>query len=241
MKIEVWSDYVCPFCYIGKRKFEAALEQFAHADQVEVSYNAFELDPNSKAYDGQDYYEELAKKFGSIEQVKQMTANVKEQAAQVGLNYDFDKMKPTNTFTAHRLTKFAEKEGKGNEMTEALLHAHFIDGKDIGSLDDLADIAQAVGLDSEQAKTVITDESQFKADVEADLQAARDFQITGVPFFIFNRKYAVSGAQPQEAFLQALEQVWEEENKQSPFETIGSESDTVCTDDGCYVPENKDE
>src|SRR5699024_9389690 len=202
MKIEVWSDYVCPFCYIGKRKFEAALEQFAHADQVEVAYKAFELDPNSKAYDGQDYYEELAKKFGSIDQVKQMTANVKEQSAQVGLNYDFDKMKPTNTFTAHRLTKFAEKEGKGNEMTEAFCHSHNIDSNDIGSLYDLADIAQAVGIDSEQAKTVITDETQFKADVQAELQSARDFQITRVSFFIFNSKYAASEAQTPEAFLQ---------------------------------------
>lgn len=241
MKIEVWSDYVCPFCYIGKRKFEAALEAFEHKDQVDLSYKSFELDPNSKSYDGQDYYEALAQKFGSLEQVKQMTAGVKAQAKEVGLDYDFDTMKPTNTFTAHRLTKYAETKGKGNEITEALLHAHFIDGKDVGGLDDLLEIAQAVGLDEAEAKDVITDEAKFKAEVEEDLQLAGQFQITGVPFFVIDRKYAISGAQPTEAFTQALEQVWQEDHQKSPFQSLGGEdNNTVCTDDGCYIPdENK--
>lgn len=236
MKIEVWSDYVCPFCYIGKRKFEQALETFGKSDQIDIAYKSFQLDPQAAAYNGQDYFEELAKKFGSIEQVKQMTASVKQQAAEVGLDYDFDAMKPTNTFTAHRLTKFAETEGKGNEITEELLKAHFIDGKDVGAVEDLVEIATSVGLDAEAAKSVITNESEYKAEVEAELQQARDFQITGVPFFVFNGKYAVSGAQPQETFLQAIKQVWEEEKQASPFESIGGSSETVCTDDGCHVP-----
>src|SRR5699024_4882470 len=149
-----------------------------------------------------------------------------------------DKMKPTNTFTAHRLTKYAETIGKGNELTEALLAAHFIEGKDIGHTDELMAIAASVSIDQAEAKEVIEDEDAYRAEVENDLQEAKEFQITGVPFFIFNRKYAVSGAQPAEAFTQALEQVWEEENKASPFQTIGNTDDTMaCDETGCDIPE----
>src|SRR5699024_5953399 len=160
------------------------------------------------------------------------------QAALAGLDFNFDEMKPTNTFTAHRLTKYAETIDKGNDLTEALLAAHFIEGKDVGHIDELAAIAASVGIDVEKAKEVITNEDAYRAEVEKDLQEAKEFQITGVPFFIFNRKYAVSGAQPEEAFKQALEQVWEEENKASPFQTIGNTDDTMaCDETGCDIPE----
>src|SRR5699024_3179262 len=191
MHIEVWSDYVCPFCYIGKRKLEEALAAFPHKDDVKVEYKSYLLDPNSPPYTGQDYFETLAKKFGSVEQVKQMTANVAEQAKLFGLDYDFDTMKPTNTMTAHRLTKFAEAKGKDLEMTEALLQAHFLDGKDVGDTDTLVTIATVLRLDADAARTAIEDETAYKAEVDADLAQAQEFQITGVPFFIFNRKYAL--------------------------------------------------
>lgn len=237
MKIEIWSDFVCPFCYIGKRKLEEALANFPHKDTVEVVYKSYELDPHSEAYQGQDYMEQLAKKFGSLEQVKQMTAGVKQQAALVGLDFDFDGMKPTNTFTAHRLTKYAETVGKGNDITEALLKAHFLDGKDVGDTDELVAIATSLSMDETQSRQLIEDSNAYRREVEQDLQEARDFQITGVPFFIFNRKYAISGAQPVEAFSEALQQVWEEENKTSPFQTIGTDEGMTCDETGCDIPE----
>src|SRR5699024_6269134 len=165
-------------------------------------------------------FETLAKKFGSVEQVKQMTANVAEQAKLVGLDYDFDTMKPTNTMTAHRLTKFAEANDKDLEMTEALLQAHFLDGKDVGDTDTLLAIATDVGLDTDKARIAIEDETAYKAEVDADLAQAQEFQITGVPFFIFNRKYALSGAQPTETFTQAIEKIYEETKQESPFQSL---------------------
>lgn len=237
MHIEVWSDYVCPFCYIGKRKLEEALATFPHKDDVKVEYKSYLLDPNSPPYTGQDYYETLAKKFGSVEQVKQMTANVAEQAKLVGLDYDFDTMKPTNTMTAHRLTKFAEAEGKDLAMTEALLQAHFLDGKDIGDKETLVAIAEEIGLDADAAGKAIDNEKAYKTEVEADLQEAQAFQITGVPFFIFNRKYALSGAQPTETFTQALEKIYEETKKESPFQSLDTDSGAACDDQGnCEIP-----
>lgn len=237
MKIEVWSDYVCPFCYIGKRKLEAALAEFPHKESVEIIFKSYQLDPHAETYHGQDYMEQLAKKFGSLEQVQQMTANVKKQAALVGLDFDFKHMKPTNTFTAHRLTKYAETIGKANALTEALLHAHFIDGKDVGHTDDLVTIAASVSIDETDAKEIIENVDAYQAEVEKDLQEAAQFQITGVPFFIFNRKYAISGAQPTETFAQALNQVWEEENQAAPFQTIGSDATATCDETGCDIPE----
>jgi len=238
MKIEIWSDYVCPFCYIGKRKLEEALENFPHKDDVEVTYKSYELDPNAPLYDGQDYYETLAKKFGSVDQVKQMTSNVKEQANLVGLDFQFNTMKQTNTFDAHRLAKYAETKGKGNDISEKLLSAHFIESKDVGNKEELGNIAASVGLKKEDAMEVLQDEQAFRAEVENDLNEAKQFQITGVPFFIINRKYAISGAQPTETFSQALQQVWEEENAATPLQTFGSDDDT-CGPEGCDIPENK--
>lgn len=236
MKIEVWSDYVCPFCYIGKRKLEEAIADFPHKEDVEVIFKSYQLDPNAPRYNGQDYYETLAKKFGSMEQVKQMTNHVKQQANLVGLDFQFDTMKQTNTFDAHRLAKFAELKGKGAAISEALLSAHFLESKDVGNIDELAEIAASVGLDKEEALAILRKEQSFREEVETDLQEATQFQITGVPFFIINRKYAISGAQPTETFTQALQQVWEEENKTSPFQTIGNNEDT-CGPDGCDIPE----
>lgn len=237
MKIEVWSDYVCPFCYIGKRKLEAALAAFPHKDSVDITFKSYQLNPQAKNYHGQNYLEELAEQLGTMEQVKQMTANVKEQAALVGLDYDFEQMKSTNTYTAHRLTKYAETVGKANALTEALLQAYFIDGKDIGHTDDLVAIAQSVSIDEVGAREVIENTDAYRAEVEKDLQEAVQYQITGVPFYIFNQKYAISGAQPVETFTQALNQVWEEENQTSPFQTIGSTDSATCDETGCEIPE----
>lgn len=132
MKIEIWSDYTCPFCYIGKHNLEAALAEFSGGEQVEVAFKGYQLDANAPKYSGQDFHESMGKKFGGAERAKEMTKGIAEQAKQVGLTFHFDTMKPSNTFDAHRLNKFAEQSGKGQAVAEKLMHANFTASEDIG-------------------------------------------------------------------------------------------------------------
>lgn len=212
MKIEVWSDYVCPFCYIGKRRLEEGLSKFDHRDQVEVEYKSFELDPNAPKNSGKNIHEALSEKYGmSLEEAKKMNESVGEQAASVGLAFHFDKMVPTNTFDAHRLTKYAKTKGKDSDLTEMLLYAYFTESIDLGDHNELADIAEKAGLDREEVLSVLNDEQAFADDVRYDQQIAQQIGVRGVPFFVINQKYTISGAQPPETFLGALEKVWQEE------------------------------
>lgn len=204
MKIEVWSDYVCPFCYIGKRRLEEAIEE-AGLEDVEVIYKAFELEPNSVATSEETMVEALAKKYKiSNEEAKAMTDNVAIQAQSVGLYYDFEKMSPANTFHAHRLAKFAEQEGLGDKMTEELLHAYFIEGAKIGTFETLIEISNKLGLPEEKTREML-DSEEFVDDVKEDIKEAGQIGVQGVPFFVINRKYAISGAQPTETFVNALQ------------------------------------
>ncbi|MFZ7946808.1 MULTISPECIES: DsbA family oxidoreductase [Bacillaceae] len=240
MKIEVWSDYVCPFCYIGKRRLEEALDQFPHKDQVEVEFKSFELDPNSSEYSGQNIHEVLAKKYGmSIEQAKQANLGVGQQAASVGLTYDFEGMKPTNTFDAHRLAKFAKTKGKEAMVTEKLLHGYFSESKHIGDIDTLADIAEVSGIDRQEVLAVLQDKTAYANEVRADEGIAQQYQISGVPYFIINSKYAISGAQPLETFKGALEKVWEEESPAPILQDLSTEEDVSCADGNCVIPKEK--
>lgn len=241
MKIEIWSDYVCPFCYIGKRKLENALEGFSQKGQVDIEFKSYQLDPNTPPYNGQDFYEELSKKFGGgIEQAKQMSAGIVEQAKEVGLEFNFDTMKPTNTFDAHRLTKFARAQGKDAAVSEKLMYANFTESTDVGDIDVLTEIAVEAGLDKEEARAALEDKNAYADEVRADIEEARNFGITGVPYFIFNRKYALSGAQQQEMFVQALTKVFEEEQAVPAFESLTpDDGDGACGPEGCEVPQDK--
>lgn len=205
MKVEVWSDYVCPFCYIGKRKLEEAIEQANLQDQVEVVYKAYELDPNAVADSDASMVEVLAEKYNtSVEEAKAMTDNVALQAEAVGLAYDFNKMNPANTFQAHRLAKFAEDANLGEEMTERLLKAYFIEGQKIGTFDTLYTLAEEVGLKKEDVQKVL-DSDQYVDDVKKDIEEASQIGVQGVPFFVIDRKYAISGAQTTDTFVGALQ------------------------------------
>ncbi len=211
MKIEIWSDYVCPFCYIGKRRLEEALEQTGLGETTEIVFKAFELDPNTPAVSDTLIKESLAKKYGmSVEEAKKMTDNVVDQAKAVGLNYNFDVMTPANTFNAHRLAKLAEQEGFDKTVSENLLKAYFIDGEKIGTDDVLLRIAEEAGISRDRAKEVLGSD-EFADDVKMDIAEAQQIGVKGVPFFVINRKYAISGAQPAEAFANALRQAAEEE------------------------------
>ncbi|MCL6574255.1 MAG: DsbA family oxidoreductase [Bacillus sp. (in: Bacteria)] len=240
MKIEVWSDYVCPFCYIGKRRLEEALNQFPNKDQIEVEFKSFELDQNSPKYSSQNIHEVLATKYGmSIEKAKQSNLGVGQQAETVGLTFNFDDMKPTNTFDAHRLAKYAKTQGKAAEVSEKLLNAYFTESKHIGDVETLADIAAAEGLNRQEALNVLTDENAYASDVRQDEALAQQYGVRGVPYFVINQKYAISGAQPVQTFTGALQKAWQEETKSPVLQDLSTVEDASCEDGNCVIPEKK--
>jgi predicted DsbA family dithiol-disulfide isomerase len=233
MKVEIWSDVVCPFCYIGKRKFENALKDFNHKDKVEVEWKSFQLDPESKYVPGKSVYEVLAGKYGrSVEWAKQANENMTRNGKEVGLEYNFDIAKPANTFDAHRLIHLASKHGKQDQAEEALFAAYFTEGKNISDLDTLVEIGtKKLGLDETEIRHMLTG-TELTEEVRKDEYEAQVLGVRGVPFFVINRKYAVSGAQPTEVFKEVLEKVWEEE---SPLQHIAGSADNSCTDDSCAI------
>lgn len=204
IKVDIWSDVQCPWCYIGKRKFEAGAAEFGGT--VEVEYHSFELAPDTPVdFDGSpvDY---LSQRKGiPVEQVTQMLANVTGIAASVGLDYDYDHVHQTNTIKAHELLHFAKSKGRQLDMKERLLKAYFVDGRHVGRVEDLADLAAEIGLDRADVVHVLTEET-FLADVKADVAQAIEYGIQGVPFFVIDGKYGVSGAQDAATFANVLEQ-----------------------------------
>ena len=209
MKVEIWSDVVCPWCYIGKRRFENALEQFDHRGEVEVEFRSFELNPNADPAEQGNLEEALARKYRlSPEQAHALNARVVDAAAGEGLHYRLDIAKRGNTFDAHRLIHLAATMGLQGAMKERLLAAYFTEGKPIGDQDTLVELAAEVGIDAERARTVLADGS-FGDQVREDEREATELGITGVPFFVINRRYGVSGAQPPGLMLKALTAGWE--------------------------------
>ncbi|MGG7177886.1 DsbA family oxidoreductase [Clostridium paraputrificum] len=227
MKVEIWSDIFCPFCYIGKRKFEMALEEFSNKSEVEVVYRSFELNPSSPKHYNEDINGLIASKYGiTYEEAKRNNENIIKQAANVGLTYNFDTLIPTNSFDAHRMIHFASKYGKMNEITEKLFIAYFTDSKDISDHKILADIAESIGLDRYEALNTLAS-NDYKKEVRADEEEASRLGITGVPFFVFNGKFAVSGAQPTNVFLNTLEKVLEDEKPEDSFNEESNEESCV--------------
>ncbi|WP_077324299.1 DsbA family oxidoreductase [Virgibacillus siamensis] len=241
MKIEVWSDFVCPFCYIGKRRLEKALNEFAYKEDVTVEYKSYELDPNAEINPGKNIHELLASKYGmTVEKAKNSNESLGKQAAELGLTYNFDSMQHTNTFDAHRLAKFAGENGKGKEMTERLLKAYFTDSELISDHQTLVQLAGESGLDTAKVEEMLKLDD-FALHVRADEEQARQIGVQGVPFFVFNEKYAVSGAQPPEVFSEVLEKVWQEENEKPVLQTLNPKKSktTYCTDEGCVTEEEE--
>ncbi|MDR6613226.1 DsbA family oxidoreductase [Leifsonia sp. 1010] len=213
IKIDIWSDIACPWCYIGKRKFEAGSGLFAGAGDgrgVEVEYHSFELSPDTPVdFDGSEVDFLAGHKGLPAEQVQQMLERVTGIASSVGLDYDFDHLKHTNTVKAHELLHFAKANGKQLELAERLFRAYFMEGRHVGRVEDLADLAAEVGLDRDAALQALESE-QYLQDVRADQATAGEYGINGVPFFVIDGKYGVSGAQDAQTFAQVLEQVWSE-------------------------------
>ncbi|NVI86811.1 DsbA family oxidoreductase [Actinomadura sp. BRA 177] len=231
MRVEFWSDVICPWCYIGKRQFEHALQDFEHRDQVEVVHRSFQLDPSFPHGETVDVADMLAGKYGMPrEQAVAMNQQMEERAAGVGLEYHLKDGRAGNTADAHRLVHLAAKHGLQDELVEALYKAHFTDRRSIFDHDSLTKIAKETGLNGVR-ETLSS--GTFTAEVEADQREARDLGATGVPFFVIDRRYGISGAQPPEAFTQALTRAWTDAHP--TLTTIGTPTET-CTDETCTPP-----
>lgn len=232
MKVEIWSDIACPFCYIGKRKFEAALEQFAHKDSVEVEWKSFQLDPEMKQVPGKNIYESLAEKKGwTPEQAKALSGQVVSMAAQEGLHYHMDATVPANTLNAHRLTHLAAKHGLQDAAEERLFQAYFMEGRNIQDSETLVQLGTDIGLKEEDVRTMLAG-GEFTYEVRMDCAEAQQIGVTGVPFFVIDRKYAVSGAQPSELFLQALQTARTEWEKAHPPVAVLNSDGPSCDING---------
>ncbi len=232
MDVKIWSDVRCPFCYIGKRKFEMALEKFPHKDKVEVTWKSFELDPTLETKTDVNAIDHIAEIKGiSKVQAEEMHNHVINVAKEVGLEFNFDQSIVANSFNAHRLIQFAKSLGKGNEVEEALFKAHFTEGKNIDDLVTLVQIGVAIGLNENEIKEMLASDA-FSKEVKQDEMQAQSIGVRGVPFFVLNDKYAVSGAQSPETFLQALEQSWKEfEQEKQPL--IITEGESCSADGNC--------
>lgn len=203
--VEIWSDVACPFCYIGKRRFEQALAQFPGRDQVTVSWKSFQLAPDLVTDPSKSIYQYLAERKGwSIEQARDINKQVVSMAAASGLHYQMDKIVVTNTRNAHRLLQFAKQQGKGDVFKEALLNAYFCEGKNTDDKTTLLALANSAGLPENESRAVL-ESDQFSDAVDADIMEAQRIGVRGVPFFVFNRSFAISGAQESDAFLEGLE------------------------------------
>jgi len=239
VKVEIWSDVVCPWCYIGKRRFEAALERFAHRDEVEVVWHSFQLDPTTvsvtAAGEGPSHAELLASKYGMTRaQAEAAIANVTAAAAAEGLDYHLDVSLRSNTFDAHRLVHLGAEHGVQGAVKERLLKGYFTDALPVGDRDTLVRLAAEAGLDPEDAAAALDSDAYADA-VRADEAEARALGITGVPFFVVDRKYGVSGAQPADQLLAVLDRAWSERHPLTMVGATGSGTDEACGPDGCPV------
>lgn len=239
MRVEIWSDIACPWCYVGKARFEKALDAFPHRDGVEVVHRSFELDPGRAKGDTQPVLKMLTKKYGMSEaQAQAGEDNLGAQAAAEGLDYRTRDRDHGNTFDMHRLLHFAKAQGRQDELIQALYKANFAEERSVFDSDErLVELAVGAGLVAEDARKVLADPTAYADDVRADEREAAELGANGVPFFVLDRKYGVSGAQPAEVFAQALTQAWGEH---SPLKLIDSGADggaEACGPDGCAVPQ----
>jgi len=230
MRVEIWSDIVCPWCYIGKRRFETALAEFPHADDVEVVWRAFELDPSAPRYREGSLADHVARKYGmNAEQARASQERLIDLAAVEGVEFRFDRAQPGNTFDAHRLVHLASVRGVQDAMKERLLAAYLTEGAPIGDPETLVTLAQEVGLDPDEAREVVFGD-RYTDDVRAEERDAVSLGITGVPFFVIDRKYGVSGAQASSVFADVLDNAWHEAHPL--VMTVGGEA---CEGDSCAI------
>jgi len=230
LKLEVWSDIACPWCYVGKRRLETALKRFSHRAEVELIWRAFELDPGAPSERPRDisHVEFIARKYGmSVAQAQKSTDHLQQLARAEGLSFDFIKIRSGNTFDAHRLVHLGLERGIQDAVKERMLKAYFEEGELMSDHGTLVRLASEAGLDPTEATDVLAGDT-YKADVRADEATARELGITGVPCFVFERRFGVSGAQSSDVMLSALERAWSERVAAPTFE-----EGATCGPEGC--------
>ena len=235
MKIEIWSDVACPWCYVGKRRFEQALARFPHEGALDITWRSFELDPQAPARRDEPLVEHLASKYRvPVAQAEAMNARLAGEARKEGLELRLDRVVLGNTFDAHRVIHLACTLGLRSEAVERLFEAYFVDGASLGDHETLVTLATEVGLPADRTRQMLASD-EFAAAVRADQARARGFGISGVPFFAIDERYGVSGAQPPEAILGALTQAWEESHPPTVLTPAGREDADGCTDESCTI------
>ena len=241
INLEIWSDVVCPWCYIGKRRIEAALAQFPHRDDVTITWRSFELDAHAPRDFTGSLDERLASKYGvSLEEAAEMNARVAGLAAEDGLDYHLDRARPTNTFDAHRLIHLGKAHGVQDAVKERLMRAYFTEGERIGDRETLIRLGAEAGLAPDEARAVLTSDA-YAADVRADERRAAEFGIRGVPFAVLDETYGVSGAQTVALFASALQTAWSAAARPltvisaHPSASDGQDAAGQCEDESCAV------
>ncbi|MFC8275368.1 DsbA family oxidoreductase [Streptomyces sp. NPDC057271] len=210
MRVEIWSDIACPWCYIGKARFEKGLAEFAHRDEIEVVHRSFELDPNRPKGDTAPVIDMLAKKYGrTLDEARAMEAHVASNAHSEGLGYRTEGRDHGNTFDIHRLLHLAKERGRQNELLDLAYRANFAEERSVFDDETLVRLGAEAGLDETEVRTVLADETAYADAVRADEREAAELGANGVPFFVLDRRYGISGGQPAEVFTQALEQAWQ--------------------------------
>lgn len=233
MKVDIWSDTRCPFCFVGKRNFENALAKFPDANNIEVNWHSFQLDPNIVTQPEKDPYEFLAEIKGlSLEQIKGMHEHLMQTGKAVGITFNFDESKVANSFRSQMLLQLAKTKGKANEMEELLFEAQFLNGQNVDDPAVLVELGEKLGISKEEVLLGV-ESDDFKFAVNQDIQMANNLGIRGVPFFIFNDKYAVSGAQPEALFLEVLEKSYDEYKEGDSGLKIINEGDSCDVDGNC--------
>ncbi|WP_309029914.1 DsbA family oxidoreductase [Streptomyces alfalfae] len=236
MRVEIWSDIACPWCYVGKARFEKVLAAFPHRDAVEVVHRSFELDPGRAKGDTGQVLPMLMNKYGMTEeQAREGERRLGENAAAEGLDYRIEGRDHGSTFDMHRVLHLAKERGRQDELIGLLYRANFAEERSVFADDErLVELAAEAGLDEAEVRAVLADPGRYADDVRADEREAAELGANGVPFFVLDRRYGVSGAQPAEVFTQALEQAW---GGRSPLTTLADAGDgEACGPDGCAVP-----
>lgn len=230
MKVDIWSDIVCPYCYIGDTQFKKALGSFKHAQDVEIVYHSFELMPDAPKEPSGSAAEYLASKKGMpLAAMEQAFKHIRETSAAEELTMNMDKTKIVNTFDGHRLIHYATSQGKQHAAVKALHEAYFTDGANVADSTILLEIAKKIGLDSRETERILRS-NEYKKEVNADIERAKAIGVQGVPFFMINDRYGISGAQGVDTFTKVLQKAWHEAN---PLQIIGGEDGAVCKDGVC--------
>ncbi|MFE8913520.1 DsbA family oxidoreductase [Streptomyces globisporus] len=238
MRVEIWSDIACPWCYIGKARFEKGLAEFAHRDEVEVVHRSFELDPSRAKGDTALVIDMLAEKYGrSREEAAAMEANVAANAQSEGLGYRTEGRDHGNTFDIHRLLHLAKARGRQEELLTLAYRANFAEERSVFDNEVLAALAEEAGLDADEARAVLADPEAYADDVRTDEREAAELGANAVPFFVLDRRYGISGGQPSEVFVQALEQAWKD-RPATALTTVGGDAAACDADGACEVPRN---